>query len=42
MGFEIMGAQAQDTSLNVGIKNGSSTDNRPLMVFLKDRPETRA
>ena len=42
MGFEIMGAQAQDTSPNVGIKIGPSTSNRPLMVSLKGRPETRA
>ena len=42
MGFEIMGAQAQDTSPNVGIKNGPGTSNKPLMVSLKGRPETRA
>ena len=42
MGFEIIGAQAQDTSPNVGIKNGPSTSKRPLMVSLKGRPETRA
>ena len=42
MGFEIIGAQAQDTSPNVEIKNGPSTRNRPLMVSLKGRPETRA
>ena len=42
MGFEIMGAQTQDTSSNVGIKNGSGTSNRPLMVSLKGMPETRA
>ena len=42
MGFEIMGAQAQDTSPNVGIKIGHSTRNRPLMVSLKGRPKTRA
>ena len=42
MGFEIMGAQAQDTSPNDGIKNGPSTGNMPLMVSLKGRPKTRA
>ena len=42
MGFEIMGVQAQDTSPNVGIKNGPSTSHRPLMVSFKDRPEMRA
>ena len=42
MGFEIMGAQATDTSPNLGIKIGPSTSNRPLMVSLKGRPETRA
>ena len=42
MGFEIMGAQAQDTSPNVRIKNGPSTSHRPLMVSLKGRPKTRA
>ena len=42
MGFEIIGAQAQDTSPNIGIKNGSSTSNRPLMVSLKGKPKTRA
>ena len=42
MGFEIIGAQAQDISPNVGIKNGSITSNRPLMVSLKGRPKTRA
>ena len=42
MGFEIMGAQAQDTSPNVGIKNGPSTSIRPLMVSVKGRPKTRA
>ena len=35
MGFEIIGAQAQDTSPNIGIKNGPSTSNRPLMVSPK-------
>ena len=42
MGFEIMGAQAQDTSPNVGIKIGPGTSNRPLMVSLKGKPKTRA
>ena len=42
MGFEIMGAQAQDTKSNVGIKNGPGTSNKPLMVSLKGRPKTRA
>ena len=42
MGFEIIGAQAQDTSPNIGIKNEHSTSNRPLMVSLKGRPKTRA
>ena len=42
MGFEIMGVQAQDTSPNVGIKNGPNTNNRPLMVSLKGRLKTRA
>ena len=42
MGFEIMGAQAQDTSPNVGIKNWPSARYRPLMVSLKSRPKTRA
>ena len=42
MRFEIIGAQAQDTSPNVGIKNGPSTSNRPLMVSLKDILKTRA
>ena len=42
MGFEIIGAQAQDTSLNFGIKNGPNTSNRPLIVSLKGRLETRA
>ena len=42
MGFEIMGAQAQDTNLNVEIKNGPNTSNRPLMVSLKGKPEMRA
>ena len=42
MGFEIIGVQAQDASLNVGIKNGPSTCNRPLIVSLKGRPKTRA
>ena len=42
MGFEIIGAQAQDTSPNVGIKNGHSTSNRPLVVSLKGKPKTRA
>ena len=42
MGFEKIGAQAQDTSPNVGIKNGPSTSNRPLMVSLKGMPKTRA
>ena len=37
-----MGAQAQDTSPNVGIKNGPSTSYRPLLVSLKGRPKTRA
>ena len=37
-----MGAQAQDTSPNVGIKIGPGTSNRPLMVSLKDMPKTRA
>ena len=42
MGFEIIGAQAQDTSPNVGIKNGPSTSNRPFKVSLKGRLKTRA
>ena len=42
IGFEIMGVQAQDTSPNVGIKNGPSISHRPLMVSLKGKPETRA
>ena len=42
MGFEIMGVQVQDTSQNVGIKNGPSTSNMPLMVSLKGRSKTRA
>ena len=42
MGFEIMGAQAQDTSPDVGIKIGPGTSNRPLMASLKGRPKTRA
>ena len=42
MGFEIIGAQAQDTRPNVGSKNGPSTRNRPLVVSLKGRPKTRA
>ena len=36
-----MGAQAQDISPNVEIKNGPSTSNRPLMVSLKGKPKTR-
>ena len=39
MGFEIIGAQAQDASPNVGIKNGPSTSNRPLMVSLNADPK---
>ena len=42
IGFEIMGVQAQDTSPNVGIKNGPSTSNRPSMVSLKGMPKMRA
>ena len=42
MDFEIIGAQAQDISPNVGIKNGSGTSNKPLMVSLKGMPKTRA
>ena len=42
MGFEIIGAQAQDASPNIGIKNGPSINNRHLMVSPKCRPETRA
>ena len=42
MGFEIIGAQAQDASPNIGIKNGPGTSNRPLMVSPKCRPKTRA
>ena len=42
MGFEIIGAQTQDTSSNVKIKNGSSTSNRPLVVSLKGSPKMRA
>ena len=42
MGFEIIGAQTQDTSPNVRIKNGSSTSNRPLVVSLKGSPKMRA
>ena len=42
MGFEIIGARAQDASLIVGIKNGPSTSNRPLIASPKCRPEARA
>ena len=42
MGFEIIGAQAQDASPNVGGKNGLSTRNRPLMVSPKCWPKTKA
>ena len=42
MGFEIIGVQAQDTSPNIGIKNGPNTSNRPSLVSPKCRPETRA
>ena len=42
MGFEIMGAQAQDTSPNAEIKNGLGISNEPLMVSLKGRPKMRA
>ena len=39
MRFEIIGAQAQDASLNFGIKNGPSISNRPLMVSLNASPK---
>ena len=42
MGFEIIDAQAQDTSPTIRIKNGPSTSNRPLMISPKYRPKMRA
>ena len=42
MGFEIIGAQAQDVNPRIRSKNGPSTNNRPLMVSTKCRPKTRA